>query len=80
MPGGNATPAPRKAEGSSGRKLPEHDSYLQFYSRFGQTGKMSMLLGTGSSREKSCSASPRTPGDIPLLQHGTVGHWGASPP
>lgn len=76
MPGQNTT----QAEGSSSRKLSEHDSYLQFYSHFGQTGKPSTLLGTGSSREKVLQHQPIFPGDILQLRHGAVRHWGPSPP
>lgn len=43
---------PPRGRGLLCRKLSEPDSYLQFYSHFGRTGKQSTLLGTGFNRGK----------------------------
>lgn len=78
MPGGS-TPYPRETEGFSAGNFVSLIPISSFTAVLVEQVNGAHCWEQVSTGERSCT-SPRSPGDVPWLQHGTVGHQGVSSP
>lgn len=78
MPGGNATPAPERQRDPPAGNSPSVIHISSFTAVLVEQVNQARCWEQVPAGERSCSASPQSPGDIP--RHGTVEHRGASPP